>query len=425
MRLLVLLVLAAVISLGGAAARADRAPILLGANSIEYQGGTPPNCFGPSILSDYGRSGVRALVRSQLAAMRAAGLASLRVFFVYDHDTSENPFFVPARPGRLVEPFRRNFVDYISDIRAAGFRRVTLAFDPRPSVDPTQRFGPYNPATFDESWGLVKDARPLLKKYGPLDTRVDLLNEGAPSDYLTSQVSDYVTRMYANYVNAFGSDDVSVSAGFWPGMQHLIDALRASGKPLPRWFDLHPRWHYDTALADLRSTDHELSANGLSQPLVIGEEKYNDAEIARAISDFMRTSSRSVEEVMEWPLELGGEDPASMQSRCIDPPYRINAYAAMLNGATPSTRLAVVLTGKSMTFHTPYGQRVSTLEAGPYSVTVKDRSRLRGFYLDRQKTPIRALRSAVWHMTLKPGTHRFGVTGRRPRNATFTVVTAG
>jgi hypothetical protein len=124
-----------------ASAPAVDPPILLGANAIQYSGGTPPDCFGPSILFDYAVRDTRVRVRQQLAAMAAAGLETLRVFFVYDHDTNENPYFIPAKTGRLEEPFRTNLVNYLSDIRAAGFSRVTLAFDPRPSADPTGRFG--------------------------------------------------------------------------------------------------------------------------------------------------------------------------------------------------------------------------------------------------------------------------------------------
>jgi hypothetical protein len=63
-----------------------------------------PDCFGPSVLYDYGQRDTRLKVRQQLAAMAASGLESLRVFFVYDYDTSENRFFIPARSGRLEEP---------------------------------------------------------------------------------------------------------------------------------------------------------------------------------------------------------------------------------------------------------------------------------------------------------------------------------
>jgi hypothetical protein len=231
--------------------------------------------------------------------------------------------------------------------------------------------------------------------------------------------------MYANYADAFGTADVTISAGFWTGMQRLIDALRASGKPLRLWFDLHPRWHHDTALADLRATDAELTANGLSQPLVIGEEKYDDPKIARAISEFMQTSSRDVVEVMEWPLHIGGEDPATTQTGCIDPPYRIGAYASALNGAAPSRRLIAAVTNTSLTFRTPYGQPVTALEAGHYTVSVTDRSGLRGFYLDRFRTGVPARRNFLWRLNLKSGTHKFGAMGRRPRKRTFVVLTAG
>jgi len=416
-------------ALGGAplgdGAKSAGLPILLGADSVEYAGGSPPLCYGPSILYDYGDSSVRARVRNQLAAMRSASLASLRVFLTYDHNASENPYFVPAEPGRLVEPFRTNLINYLTDIRAAGFVRVTLAFDARRSVDPDGRYGPYTPATFDEVWGLIRDTRPLLKQYGPPDTRIDLLNEGAPSDYLTQQGSDYLTRMYANYVDAFGGDDVTVSAGYWPGMQHLIDALRASGKPLPRWFDIHPRWEHDTALADLKETDAELSANGLAQPLVIGEERYNDPDVAKAIAEFIQTSSRQVEEVMEWPADVGGSEPANEQSRCIDPPYQIGAYSMALNNSRPPTTLLVTLTNSSFRFRTVYGRPVRALEAGRYTVVGYDESRTRGFFVDRRQTSARFRGTLAWILNLDAGTHTYGTTGQQPHSTNFVVLAPG
>src|SRR4051794_28876021 len=107
-------VLAAVITLAvTATAAADGPTVLLGANSIEYAGGSPPDCFGPSVLFDYGVRDTRARVKQQLAAMVVGGLTSLRVFFVYDYNTSENEFFMPAQSGRLEEPFRTNLINYL------------------------------------------------------------------------------------------------------------------------------------------------------------------------------------------------------------------------------------------------------------------------------------------------------------------------
>jgi hypothetical protein len=413
--------------LAGAAVEAQPTPLLLGVDVTEYTGGEPPNCYGASVLYDYGQPQVRRLVRGQLAAMRAGGAESIRLFLTYDDNTSENPYFVPARSGRLEEPFRTNLVNYLADARAAGFARLTLAFDARGSVQPAQQFpnNNYDPSTFAETWSLIRDVRPLLKQYGPPDTRIDLLNEGAPGDYLTQQVSSWISRMYANYVDAFGADDVTVSAGFWTGMSGLVQALRASGKQMPQWFDVHPRWEPGQALQDLRAVDAELTANGLSQPIVIGEEKYNDPSVAATIAEFARTSARRVEEVIEWPLEHGGGEPANQQTRCISPPYRLDAYATALKGASPSTTLAAAVADRTLDFRTAYGQRVTALLAGTYTVRVRDISNRRGFLLDARRTTAPFRGTVTWKITFSAGTHTFGATGRSPRKTSFVVLPPG
>jgi len=411
----------------GGAVEAELSSPILGVNVIEYAGGDPPNCYGPSVLYEYGQPRVRALVRDQLGAMRAAGAESIRLFLTYDRDTSEGPYFVAARSGRLEEPFRANLIAYLSDSRAAGFLRLTLAFDARGSVQPAQVWprNDYDPATFDESWSLIRDVRPLLKQYGPPDTRVDLLNEGAPGEYLSDQVMSWISRMYANYADAFGADDVTVSAGFWPGMGRLVQALRASGKPMPRWFDVHPRWVPEHALQDLRAIDAELAANGLSQPLVVGEEKYNDPGVASAIADFARTSPRRIDEVMEWPLEHGGAEPANQQTRCISPPYRLDAYASTLKGASPSTTLIATVSDKAFALRTPYGQPVTALMSGGYTVLVTDTSRRRGFLLGSRRTTAAFHGKVTWRLSLSPGISSFGAIGRSPRRGTFKILSPG
>lgn len=385
-----------------AATTAADPTLLLGANSIQYAGGEPPNCFGASILFDYGVRDVRPRVRDQLAAMSAAGLDTLRVFFTFDYDTSENPFFVPAKTGKLEEPFRTNLVNYLRDIRAAGFRRVTLAFDARHSVDPAARYGPYDPATFDATWALIRDTRPLLKAHGPADTRVDLLNEGALPPTGLTELASWLTRMYPRYVEEFGADDVTVSMGYWTGAARLIEVLRSTGKPLPRWFDVHPRYSEQDTLGDLRRVDADLDAAGLSQPLVVGEEKYNDPGAARAIGEFMRTSDRVVEEVMEWPADIAG---TGGQSRCINPPYRIDAYVRVLRGSPQSTTLAALVTDRSTTFLTPQGKPVTALLSGAYTIVVRDRSKKRGFAFAGRATSRKFRGRATWRAALAPGSY--------------------
>ena len=375
--------------------------VVLGADSIEYAGGSPPDCFGPSLLYDYGQQRVRYLVRTQLAAMVASGLESLRVFVVYDYDVSENQFFVPARSGRLEEPFRTNLINYLRDIRAAGFRRVTLAFDPRYSADPGHRFGPYDPATFEASWGLIRDTRPLLKQYGPAETRVDLLNEGAPFVPLPDARVGWLSAMYPRYVDAFGAGDVTVSAAIGSSVSTLVQTLGSTGRPLPVWFDLHPRYDYAGELDDLRRWDAELTATGATQQtLTIGEVKYNDADSARAIADFARTAQHHVEEVMEWPAISNG---VGGQSRCIDPPYNIGEYASALLGARPSTTLTVRVTDRRAAFLTPQGRPVMALESGSYAVAVNDTSTKRGFSFAGHSTTKKFRGRRTWDVNLRPG----------------------
>lgn len=417
----------AVLALLAAGARAGQPSPLVGADLFEYAGGSPPTCYGPLILADYGRSEVRRLVADQLAAMRAAGLASLRFDFNYQHDTSTEPWFPSSQTGRLEEPFRTNLVAFLADVRRAGFQRLTIMFNPRNESEPAQVWpsNNYDPATFDESWRLIQDVRGLVEASGIPERRYDLLNEGVPSDYLTDQVAHYDTRLYALYVDAFGASDVTISAPFWTGMQRLIDALRASGKPLPRWFDIHPRFGPANALADLQATDATLSANGLSQPLVIGEEKYNDPAVAAAIAEFMHTSSRPIEEVDEWPLIMGGEQPANQQSSCPAPPYRIDAYTNALTGAPPPTTLTASLSNTSFSFTTPYGQPVTALEAGTYTVSVADHSRLRGFSFAGKSTTRRFRGLTRWTLSLQPGRYRYSVIGKNPTSTWVNVLASG
>jgi hypothetical protein len=386
----------------------------------------PPHCWNGSTVPDYGKPGVRAEMQDDLAAMRAAGLQTLRVFLYHEHGDPVNTNVVSSSGGRLSEPFRKNLINLLMDIRTAGFLQVTLAFNPWGPNDPTERFSDgstYDPSLFDENWAFIRDVRSLLRQYGPASTHIDLLNEGAStqSEPTFAQIKDYITRMYANYVDAFGADDVTVSAGNWPGMSGLVQALRASGKPMPRWFDVHPHWGPAEQMQDLRTIDAELTANGLSQPLVIGEDEYNDRAAAAVIAKFMRTSSRRVVEVMEWPNVNEG----SVHPSCPRPPYRIDAYKTALMGARRRTRLTASLSNSSFSFTTQYGQPVTALEAGSYTINVSDHSKLRGFAFAGKSTTRPFRGSKTWTLTLRPGFYRYRVLGKQQRSGLVTVLASG
>jgi hypothetical protein len=389
MRLIGLAVLLVVLCAGAGAATSSSLPPLLGANFIRYEA-MPPRCGGPSIVYNYDRPGVRGTVRRQLAAMRAGGMRAMRLIFY--HASQAVYDLVPSTGGRLVEPYRSNLVNYLQDLRAAGFASVTVAFNPWAANDPIGYTEvAYDPSLFEENWQFIRDVRPLVKQYGPPTTRLDLIAEGA-ADFWQPRLLDYATEMWKRYVDEFGNADATISAITNPGtpggsgsrLQTFIPALRATGRPLPTWFDVHPSWSA-AALTDLRGVDTYLSSEGLTQPLIIAEQAYNNPETAAAVAAFRRESTRPVLEVMEWPLDLryrqgpAGRWDRETFSRCPTPPYRIAAYAHALTGSQLFTLRAQVARGSASL--TSAGVRVTALGAGTYSVVVHDATGRDGFRL--------------------------------------------
>jgi hypothetical protein len=422
---------------GGSTTAAVQASVpvpLIGANYTHY---VNPSCsLDYGIVTHYDWAGVRRRVRAQLAAMRAAGIQSLRLLLWYMSDaTGQNWGIVSAGGGRLGEPYRSNLIHYLSDVRQAGIEQLTLAFGPTWTNDPLGTN--YDSAMFDEDWVFVRDVRPLLKRYGPPSTRVDLMSEGAPPSWLApvalAQDEDWITRMWSNYVDAFGGADASFSSVGADGpydtadrIQNLIDALRASGRPLPSWFDIHPAYDYEGTLSTLEGVDELLTGDGLSQPLVIGEEAYDDSAVARAIAQFNASSSRRVLEVMEWPL---GAD-RRCKDMSVSPPYRADAYITALSGSPPSTTLSAKVTPNAITLQTPYHQPVTALEGGKYQIIVHDASSRTGSQLVgpgvNTKTGRRFRGTVTWHLNLGPGTYRYrSDSGALAFQHIFSVLRAG
>ena len=399
---------------GAAGPAAQPLEPLLGANFIRYEE-RPPYCSGPPILLHYHEPGVRDGVRAQLAAMRAAGMRALRLFIYHASDVRDNGSLVSSAGGRLAEPYRTNLADYLDDVRAAGFTSLNVTFNPWFENDPIGYTPiPYDPGKLDENWRFIADIRPLVKAHGPSTTRIDLINEGAPDSW-QPQLRDYVAELWRRYADAFGTNDVVVSiivksdeGGSTSRLENLIASLRATGRGLPVLFQVHPSWSESGALRDLRAIDGVLRREGLSQPLVIGEEAYNSKGAATGIARFRRESARRILEIMEWPLETS----RPTWSRCPTAPYRIDSFMRAL-GRRPYRLVARIgATGPTLTSAaTPVG----TLGAGRYSITVYDENRRDGF---RLLTGGRKLQSGIkfrgtlhWSVQLLAGQKiRFGST---------------
>jgi hypothetical protein len=368
------------------------------------------NLYGGLLAAgDFGH----AAILQQLAAMHAAGLQTLRLFIWHMHDAGTQTWgVVSSAGGHLSDRARLNLIWYLKAVRAAGFLQLSVVFGPQGSNDPIGfPANMYDSSLFSENWNLIRSVRPIVKQFGPLSTHFDLQNEGAPSDYLATkdQLAAYDASVYANYVDAFGNEDVTISSIVaWNDqsrLANLIDALRATGRPLPKWFEIHAGG--PTLLQDLQATDETLRAKGLTQSLVLGETDYNHAASAAAVHDFVTTSTRPLDEVMAWPLRPG----SGCGAISVAAPYRGDEYIRALSRAKPATEVTATLGRDARLVVTaPDGHRLVALEGGAYTFHVHDLDRHHNVHLIgpgvSRRTSVRGRGDATWSVDLAPGTYR-------------------
>jgi hypothetical protein len=388
-------------------ATASAAP-LLGATYTHTAVAADCNLDRPrsAIVLTYDEPGVRRLVRGQLAAMRAAGLQTIRILLWNMGNIGDHTWgVIPSVNGRLSEPYRTNLIRFSRDIRAAGFERFTVHFSPQWTNNPIGEYGPngltadrWDPGKLEENWGFIRDARTLVKQHGPFDTRFDIASEFPPSPYqpayIVERLKSYMAELWRRYVAAFGKSDVTISVigkGYDQAgserFRNLFDALTSSGQSLPDWFELHPSWDAPSLFRQLVAFDRTLDELGLTQPLVVGESSYESPAAAADIARFRAGSRRPVLEVYQWWQ-------ASESGSCFPAPYRADAYRAALLGAPPApptpspvplppipTLLATAGPGKTISLRTPAGARVTSLDAGRYRIAVLDRSSTESFRL--------------------------------------------
>jgi len=314
-------------------------PIMIGTNYAHF-GVNNCSVDNQGIIKEYGNPVVRVTVQNQLAQMRMDGVQTLRFILWYTTDIGSHRWgIVPSRGGQLVEPYRTNLQNFLTDVKNAGYLRLSVSFGPEWTNNPNGTEGPgkYDPAKFDENWNFIKDVRGILKSYGPGDTKIDLWNEGVPSIHQGSsyqQTRDHIKNLYRNYVNEFGNSDVTVSyigpigsGGAADRLQNFIDLVLETGVELPRWFEVHIyTGDENQAYNDLKSAEEVLQRNGLGQPIVVGETYYNDEGTARGISRFVQESPVLVEEVMHWPNERN----SACGSWSATPPLNVDTLASYL-----------------------------------------------------------------------------------------------
>jgi len=340
--ILLLVLLTIIVAVAPAKISAYTVP-MLGANFTHIRPSPMDGCNleNTGIVFTYDKPGVRQTVQDNLKQMHDTGVSSLRLLLWFETDIGGNTWgIVPSVGGKMSDPYRTNLIQYLTDVKAAGYTTFTLSFGAGGSNDPMENYGnpdaaKYDPTKFDENWQFIQDVRAIVKQYGPAIVRFDLQNEGAPYDWLTDrvrqQVIDYHTKMYTNYVNAFGANDVTLGfMGGVPGaLTDLISIIKATGKPFPMWFHLSLYGSTETdALNKLNDVETTLKQNNLQQPLVVGETFYNDPGTANAIKRYMQSTTRPVWEILEWPLNVDNKT-------CPNTPYSVSNFLTVFPQPTP------------------------------------------------------------------------------------------
>ena len=404
---IVVIVAAAIAAFAGSTAADPPVPLI----GVTYTHTSVANCDlnANGIVQHYDRPGMRRLVRTQLAAMHAAGIQTIRILLWNMSDITGQDWGVIPSANGLVEPYRSNLIRFVSDVRAAGFDLLTVHFSPQWTNDPIGTYGPngltadeWDPAKFDENWNFISQVHQVVTQYGPPSTHFDILSEGPPTKYqpayIVARLENYITEMYSRYVDAFGSHDVTVTTigdlSQPDRLGNLLNALRASGKPMPDWFEVHGPWTSPDLYNVLVLFNRVLDDYGLTtQPLVVGESSYENPDAAGDIARFETDTGRPVSEVYEWWSTTHG-------GQCFSAPYRADAYiSALTNRPVPPPTPdplpllpipvlhALVRANGTTTFTQSSGAALSALDAGVYTVDVTDRSRRAGFLLAVLSSP--------------------------------------
>jgi hypothetical protein len=312
-----------------------------GSNFIWYALG--PQCEREpyAAIPNYHGPGVRDLVRTQLQQMRESGQDSLSLG-LYHLRAADQVDAVGRVTGTLLDStggdlhprMRQNLVEFLADIRGAGYFSVVFRYHPQGANNPREweQLGPAQQDLLEENWNLIANLEPLLQQSG-LNWATDLLVEGMPrarivelpgDDYIEPETparegwSRYAREIWRRYSGQFGTsrtvgfsfvsdtDDTRIDAR----VEHIDYVYTIDGtRRLPLGFALDI---YGTASRGegwiFRAYHRHLRDEGLSGvPWILAETYYDDATAASELVQAMTATGQPVYFLTQWPLRRGNE----------------------------------------------------------------------------------------------------------------------
>jgi hypothetical protein len=300
---------------------------------------------GQWFLPFYQMASVRATVRQQLRAMRGSGFATLRLLVFYYHSTdasSEDSF--NSTDGSISQTDRAKLHDFITDVAAAGFRRIEVvpSFQAENWLYCRNRvWGDcFDPSRIEENWRFIREtARTAIGAAPGLDLRFDLANEAAPDPTMTphtlANAKRYLQTIAGRFQREFGGawtvstarSEGSPASETASRLDLLLADLGQAGV-VPKFLELHAYSEDGNDLTlSLDTLDAVAARIGAAE--ILGELRYHSSVQAAAIAAWLRRHpSAKMADVIQWPEY----DPTLVCARLPAPPYVPGPYSAIDEG---------------------------------------------------------------------------------------------
>ncbi|WP_433788625.1 hypothetical protein [Actinoplanes sp. CA-252034] len=268
------------------------------------------------------------LIRSQLAAMRAAGQARLRVHIIHRH-RPDTGTAMDSTGGNISASNRQNLTDLLRAIDDAGFVEIQVAFMPI-GDNAAYNWSSWNDDMYQENWNLIANLRPIIAGSG-IHYRIDLCNEAVPTKSQPVLLA-YTQRLWNDYTNAFDKKDtVGFSAIGYAG--RIENIPKVYGNNPPYLFDFHFYRRNGVDEGSLFTTAHNMmnQYGYTKQGWTIGEVFNNDPTAASTLRQAIDSTGRTVYYLLQWPRQapsIDVPDPTCPDATVPPPPVNFGAYIA-------------------------------------------------------------------------------------------------
>jgi hypothetical protein len=273
------------------------------------------NFRGAMFLPKYSDPLIRERVKDELGQLRQSGFSSIRTLVAFaDRPSRFSDWF---DSGLSTQDAPRLVAEYVSDVTAAGFNHLELAFSSQAGANPAcrkERWGDcFNNATIAQNIAFVTAVRRGLAPPPGIELRFDLANEACivpeMARPLAENYQSYIRPLVAEYRHQFPRDNVTVSCsiGRLAEARPRLDETFAAAGSGPSFYEIHA---YENSTIDINAIALNLkhALGNSSAPLVIGETNFGLPSYTNRLLSALEAVDVRVESILFWPLKNSAND---------------------------------------------------------------------------------------------------------------------